>query len=780
MKRVELLMPAGSPEAAIAAVENGADAVYLGGRAYGARAHAVNFGLPEIRSAVRYAHQRGVRIHVTMNTLMRDSELPEALEYAGKLYEAGVDALIIQDLGLARLIHRNMPDFPMHLSTQATAYDLRCVEEAEKMGFERAVLARELSLDEIRRITAASPIEIEVFIHGAVCICYSGQCQLSRRIGGRSANRGECAQPCRLPWRMLDRKGRLLHGPAAALSPKDLSFLDHLPDLISAGAASFKIEGRMKSPEYVGICASIFRKYIDLYYSGKPWSVDPADRAALEQIFSRGGFTDAYLSGSRDPNMMSGDIAKAAGVRIGKVIKRVGDSTLVDVKLYSDLAMHDGVEIHGRDGEGHEQVVTGNIVTYKKDLKGGLTRIGDLKRPRTGADVKHGDELYRTSSIAQLEEIRKTFEGLTFEEGKYGRRVPVDIAVESSNSELKATARLKIDTPRNSSEEDLAARCGSASVSVTGGPYPKPEDPSRAVRPDRIASAMKKTGNTPFEVKTVEIRGEIPVMIRASELNRLRRELLAALEDLLAGCRRSAIPVMDLDEAVPAPRQEPKPEFFYYDLKSFREDPVSAADLDPAPAAVLPLAELPADQEACADIRESAKARGFSGVIPYISNMTRGREEQELKVKIAAGALGNWKETGVYTGTLSWIRPLREAGVPVLGDYGLNVYNRSTVRALQALGVSEAALSLEEEGPESGSISLMTTQYDLDSAGAAYLIDPRKDRFQVFRPAVRDQVLILTERGADDPDRMEARIQQGIPEGSPSRILRFYRGPSAW
>ena len=209
-KRCELLAPAGGTEQLIAAVENGADAVYLGGRMFNARANAGNFSDEEMREAIDFAHRRNVKIHVTMNTLLKDEELEEALSYAAFLYEAGADALIIQDLGLAGLIRQFMPDLPLHFSTQGTVTDLRGVEAAARLGFDRVVLARELSLAEIREICAGTETEIEIFAHGALCVCYSGQCQLSRYFGGRSGNRGACAQPCRLPYATKSFTGDLL------------------------------------------------------------------------------------------------------------------------------------------------------------------------------------------------------------------------------------------------------------------------------------------------------------------------------------------------------------------------------------------------------------------------------------------------------------------------------------------------------------------------------------------------------------------------------------------
>ena len=283
-RKPELLVPAGSMEPLIAAVENGADAVYVGGRLFNARMNAGNFDDERMQQALDYAHARGVKVFVTMNTLIFDEEMEEAVEYAGFLYRAGVDALIVQDLGLGRRIHEELPDFPLHLSTQGTACDAEAVALAKELGYERVVLSRELSLAEMEAACRDGGLDIEVFVHGALCICYSGQCQMSRFYGGRSGNRGACAQPCRLPYEGVDENGKKISGHL--LSPKDLCLVDRLGELIEAGVYSFKIEGRMKSPEYVAVVTRIYRKYIDEYMEKGSYHVTPEDRRELRQILT--------------------------------------------------------------------------------------------------------------------------------------------------------------------------------------------------------------------------------------------------------------------------------------------------------------------------------------------------------------------------------------------------------------------------------------------------------------------------------------------------------------
>lgn len=283
----ELLCPAGSFDCLLAAVAAGADAVYLGGKRFGARAYAKNFDTEELKRAVSYCHLHGVKLYVTLNTLILDKEIDDAVEYAKDLYLLGVDALIIADVGAITEIRRRVPDLALHASTQMSLHNVSGVDMAENLGCERAVIARELSLSDIKRITENSGIEIEVFLHGALCVCHSGQCLFSSLVGGRSGNRGECAQPCRLPY-----------NGGYPLSLKDLSLSDHITELIDSGVASLKIEGRMKSPDYVYGVTKIYRRLLDERRNSNAY-----ERDELKRLFSRDGFTDGYFTGKTKGKM---------------------------------------------------------------------------------------------------------------------------------------------------------------------------------------------------------------------------------------------------------------------------------------------------------------------------------------------------------------------------------------------------------------------------------------------------------------------------------------------
>ena len=262
---IELLSPVGDFECLKAAVQNGADAVYFGAGSFNARAFATNFDDEALENAITYAKLRGVKTNLTLNTLIKNDEMENAINLAKKAYELGIDAIIVQDLGLARYLIKNFPDLAIHGSTQMSVHSLEGVLALQKMGFSRVVLSRELSLEEIEYICKNSNIEIEVFVHGALCISYSGQCLFSSMVGGRSGNRGKCAQPCRLPYELLENDTTIDKG--YLLSPRDLCGLDYLPQLIKSGVSCLKIEGRMKTPEYVATVTRIYRKYLDLALS---------------------------------------------------------------------------------------------------------------------------------------------------------------------------------------------------------------------------------------------------------------------------------------------------------------------------------------------------------------------------------------------------------------------------------------------------------------------------------------------------------------------------------
>lgn len=341
-KLPELLAPAGSFECLLAAVEGGADAVYVGGKRFGARAYAKNFDIEELRRAVSYCHLHGVKVYVTANVLFEDGELAELVEYATELYNLGVDALIMADLGAIAEVRRNLPQMEIHASTQMSVHNLYGANAAAGLGCSRVVLARELPLSDIRSITEAAEAEVEVFLHGALCVCHSGQCLFSSLVGGRSGNRGECAQPCRLPY----------NGGKYPLSLKDLSLANHIKELVAAGVSSLKIEGRMKSPDYVYTVVSTYRRLLDCERDATT-----AEHEQLRRAFSRGGFTDGYLTGELRSSM-TGVRSEEDKQQSREASGRVFEPRRVAVRASARIVLGEPSEMRISDGN-REITVTG-------------------------------------------------------------------------------------------------------------------------------------------------------------------------------------------------------------------------------------------------------------------------------------------------------------------------------------------------------------------------------------------------------------------------------------
>lgn len=362
-RKIELLSPAGNADALRAAVQSGADAVYIGGPLFNARRSAKNFSVDEIKTFADYCHLYGADLHVAVNTLIKEKELPQLLEYAYQLNDAGADALIVQDLGAAQLIKKACPKLALHASTQMTVTSAEGVKYLENMGFSRVVLARELSRKEIEYIVNHTKAEIEVFVHGALCMCYSGQCLMSSLIGGRSANRGRCAQPCRLPYELTGTDGTDVSG--YILSPKDLALIERLDELKKIGVKSLKIEGRLKRAEYVSAVTGIYRKYLDY-----PSKVSRADMEELTKAFSRSGFTRGYFDSNTGSSMMSGnnpgntsknefsDEAKKRAAKDANVRK-------IPISITGTLKTGEGITVTVTDDLYNSVTVTGDVKAEK-------------------------------------------------------------------------------------------------------------------------------------------------------------------------------------------------------------------------------------------------------------------------------------------------------------------------------------------------------------------------------------------------------------------------------
>ena len=488
---MELLAPAGTMENFMAALESGADAIYLGGKVFNARAHAANFGIDELREAVRLAHILDVSVYVTVNILIGDTELKDLEQYIKDLDSIGVDAIIVQDLAVAEIAKRVAPNIHLHGSTQMTAATLDAVRFYESLGFTRVVLARELSLKEIQHICKHCKAEIEVFVHGALCVCYSGQCLMSSFIGGRSGNRGACAQPCRLPYELLDSKGEsvLPKHEAYLLSPKDLNYSEHMNELVAAGVTSFKVEGRMKKVSYVRQVIGTYREILD------EESIHENQRKALASGFNR-GFSTAYLEDTVGRQMMTVVAPNHQGKPIGESYTKKGE---VYLSLTEPIEQGSLVKILQSNG---------SVTYYTVDDE--WTCVSDMLykgRPAEGLAV---GQLYLASTPKNTKS-----RGLQEFTRKYDMSVYLSVGSNGETNDTELTAILDSGLSVTVTNEYVPAIANKVPTSL-----------------EKVTKQLGRLGNTLFRLSYVDIP-DGPYMWPASVLNALRRDAVAALEEAL-------------------------------------------------------------------------------------------------------------------------------------------------------------------------------------------------------------------------------------------------------
>lgn len=489
----ELLSPAGSYSALTAAIYAGCDAVYLGGERFGARANAENFNNDTLPKAIDFAHLHGVKVYYTANTLIKENEMQAFLEQVSFLYQEGIDALIIQDIGVYQTVHKFFPQLPLHGSTQMTIHSLQGAKFLEKLGFERVVLSRELSLQEIKHIIHNSKIEIECFIHGALCYSFSGQCLFSSIIGGRSGNRGTCAQPCRLPYELYE-SGKLQNAPNSKflLSPKDIQTLDILPQLIGSGIKSFKIEGRMKNANYVALITALYRKYIDLFLlSPEKYSIDHKDILDMHQIFNRGGFSSGYFLNKNGSNMMSTTRPNHQGIRVGRVDKASNNKSIT-VSLEEKINQGDCLEFITSNGENHSFIVKETIMasshTFHVDVQG----------------IRQGSPVYRLTDVNLSKRINK-------ELLQQEKKLPV---------QLSFTAKI-------GEKSHLTLNYNNHVVKVWGTFVEQAITSIMSV--DKISAQLMKTGNESIYISNIDLTLDENIFLSIKELNTLRRDAVELL-----------------------------------------------------------------------------------------------------------------------------------------------------------------------------------------------------------------------------------------------------------
>lgn len=505
---IDLLSPVGDFDCLKAAVQNGANSVYFGANLFSARAFASNFDLDELKNAIQYARIRGVKTNLTLNTLIKNDEFEDAFNLAKKAYEFGIDAIIVQDLGLAKMLIKSFPDLAIHASTQMSVHNLQGVLELQELGFKRVVLSRELSIGEIEYICRNSNVEIECFIHGALCISYSGQCLFSSMIGGRSGNRGKCAQPCRLPYKLLENNSVIDSG--YLLSTRDICGLDFIPDMINAGVTCLKIEGRMKKPEYVATVTRIYRKYIDLAESSEPYVVDDADRKILMQAFNRGSFSCGHLSNEPNKKLVFKDKSDNMGLFLGKVEKYNSNKGYITVKLNEPIEVGDTVALERESGTYN----VSEVMVSNKNIKG--TKVGQtVTIGRMKGNIKLGDKIFKMSSKSQSSIAN---DSLRFENRKVALNCEVTVK-ENQPLEINITSANDLDIYKN------------LNITSTLDVLPV-EAKNRPISKDDIIAQINKTNSTPFNFANINVNLDDNLFLpKVSSLNELRRTALENVEN---------------------------------------------------------------------------------------------------------------------------------------------------------------------------------------------------------------------------------------------------------
>ena len=492
MKRPEILAPAGNMETLIAAINAGCDAVYLSGKKYGARAYAANFSNDELVQAINYAHLYDVKVYVTVNTLIYEDEMDDLLEYVGFLHKIGVDALIIQDLGAMDLIRQTYPNLELHASTQMNVHSLNSVKLLEQFNIKRAVLSRELSIEEVKYIKENTNMEIEIFVQGALCISFSGECLMSTLIGDRSGNRGTCAQCCRMKYDLI-KDNKVINKDKYPLSTKDLCTLNNIGRLIDIGIDSIKIEGRMKRKEYVYLAVSLYKKAIDSYIKTGKVNITEKDIKELKKIFNR-EFTKGFLFNEENNNFTNPKRPNHQGIQVGNVIE-IKDKYF-KLKLTDELNLQDGIRIVADD--------IGFIVTkmFVKDKSVESAHKGDIVK--IYQKINSLSEVVKTTDYKQLQNIDELI--------KVKRRVPLDVEIEAKvGTPLKGIFKYK----------DIA-------IEVKSDKILEQANKVSATRED-IISKIDKLKDTVYYLNEIKIDMDDNIFIPVIFINELRREAIEKL-----------------------------------------------------------------------------------------------------------------------------------------------------------------------------------------------------------------------------------------------------------
>lgn len=681
MTKVELLAPVGDWNCLKAAVQNGADAVYFGVEQFNARMYAANFNVEDMKQVIEYCKLRNVKTNLTLNTLLENCEFDNAVDLAKEAYKTGVDAIIVQDLGLAKYLIDNIPGLPIHASTQMTVHNLQGVLKLEKLGFDRVVLSRELSCEEIEYICKNCKVEIETFIHGALCICYSGQCLFSSVVGGRSGNRGKCAGPCRLPYELISENAetheRKSIDKGYLLSTKDLCGIAYLPRLVQAGVKCFKIEGRMKSPEYVATVTRIYRKYIDMVLNNHDFIIDEKDINDLMQVFNRGGFSDGHLDSKHNRNLIFPEKPSNMGIYLGTIKKYNSNKGHITLQLEEDLELGDSISVSNEASKYLVSELMIKNVNQKKVSANTEVTIGRMK-----GNIKVGDKVYRISSKALSDFAKASYDNCE------NKKIPLNCTVTIKKN---TPISMEISTNKNTCYNELYS-----SIYVKEISNMIPIDALKTpISVERVVKQISKTTNTPFSFENITVLLDDGLYVPSiSTLNELRRTALEKVEqEILSRAKKT---LLDLSK-------KSKESITYTPNVKNPEISVLFRQLE------LDFDYTKLDKEKITNIYVSLElfiSKKYSKIISYFS------DNYNLYIYVPSIIKTNYKNIALSTieqavmiynikgfivsniGDFELLKKYSK-DYEFIGNYTLNVFNNNTMEEYRKLGLSRITLSRE-------------------------------------------------------------------------------------
>lgn len=744
---VELLAPAGNWECARAAVENGADAIYFGLDAgFNARLRATNFHVRELPELMRMLHRQGVLGYVTLNTLVFTDELPRLEENVRQLANAGVDAVLVQDLGVARLIREICPSMIVHASTQMTLTNARSIELAAELGVQRVVLARELSLKEIASIAANTTMPLEVFVHGALCVAYSGQCLTSESLGGRSANRGQCAQACRLPYEMIcDGERQDLGEVKYLLSPQDLAAHDLVPALISAGVCSLKIEGRLKSPEYVANTVQHYRQAIDAALTGEHRRLSVEQQRELELSFSR-GFSPGWLEGCDHKRLVPGLSSSKRGVELGTVIDTRRDS--LKVELVAPLAVGDGIVLQG-DRFGGQEIGGRVYELYQAEQRVDQAQVGEaiigLQRDSLlNRSVLPGVKLWKTDDPQLTKRLRRSFDAVD-----PSKRVPVDVHVTACVGQtVKITFEVADAPSQVISSQHLAEAARKHPLSIA-----------------TLQEQFSRLGGTVYQLGKLTADIEGAPMLPLSVLGTLRHEMVQRLDEVRVTapleCYGSDTAQAMLAKVIsnnPRPmesRMEAKPASASPSTSILRVLCRSLPQLEAVLAC--DVKHVIADFHDLRQYRQAIQlARQATATIELATLRIHKPGEDGLFVNLAKHAADGW-----LARSLAAVRFCRQNSIRFSADFSLNVTNPLTAEQLMQWGASRVTSSYDLNRDQLFELAQHTPStwlevvihqhmplFHMEHCVFCSVLSPGKNKSNCGRPCDRHEVRLVDRVGA--------------------------------